>query len=84
MALMLRVVSAFGRSTNLYTVMYGRRATMEMDVNYLLHRQQMSLMRAQSSRSQKGRNAYENLAQSYTDRIDAHRRENEQLIIRAH
>lgn len=57
---------------------------MEMDVNYLLHRQQVSLMRAQRSRSQQGRDAYENLARSYTDRIDAHRRENERLIIRAH
>lgn len=57
---------------------------MEMDVNYLLHRQQVSLMRAQSSRSPQGRDAYEHLAQSYADRIDAHRRENEKLIIRAH
>jgi hypothetical protein len=57
---------------------------MEMDVNYLLHRQQVSLMRAQSSRSPQGRDAYEHLAQSYGDRIDAHRRENERLIIRAH
>ena len=57
---------------------------MEMDVNYLLHRQQMSLIRAQMTRSEKGRDAYENLAQSYTDRIDAYRRENELLIVRAH
>ncbi|CAM8671283.1 MULTISPECIES: hypothetical protein [Sphingobium] len=57
---------------------------MEMDVNYLLHRQQMSLIRAQSSRSDKGRDAYQSLARSYTDRIDAYRRENERLIIRAH
>lgn len=57
---------------------------MEMDVNYLLHRQQMSLIRAQSSRSDKGRDAYESLAQSYTERIDAYRRENERLIIHAH
>ena len=57
---------------------------METDVNYLLHRQQMSLIRAQSSRSDTSRNAYENLAQRYADRIDAYRRENERLIIRAH
>ncbi len=57
---------------------------MEMDVNYLLHRQQMSMIRAQSSRSDKGRDAYQSLAQSYTERIDAYRRENERLIIHAH
>lgn len=57
---------------------------MEMDVNYLLHRQQVSLMRAQSSRSRQARDAYESLAHSYADRVDAHRRENERLIIRSH
>ena len=57
---------------------------MEMDVNYLLHRQQISMIRAQTTRSKKGRDAYESLAQSYTDRIDAYRRENERLIVQAH
>lgn len=57
---------------------------MEMDVNYLLHRQQISLIRAQCSRSQKGKVAYETLAQSYTDKIEAYRRENERLIAFAH
>ncbi len=57
---------------------------MEMDVNYLLHRQQMSLIRAQTTRSQEGRDAYESLARSYGDRVDAYRRENERLIVRAH
>lgn len=57
---------------------------MEMDVNYLLHRQQMSLIHAQASRSLKGRHAYEDLAQSYTDRIDAYRRENAKLVLPAH
>lgn len=58
--------------------------TGEMDVNYLLHRQQVSLLRAQTSRSQKGRAAYEDLARGYTDQIDAYRRENARLINRAH
>ncbi|MCI4588724.1 hypothetical protein MOK15_01200 [Sphingobium sp. BYY-5] len=58
--------------------------SMEMDVNYLLHRQQMSLIRAQASPSREGRVAYESLARSYTDRIDAYRRENERLIVPAH
>lgn len=58
--------------------------SMETDVNYLLHRQQMSLIRAQNSGSREGRAAYENLAQSYTDRIDAYRRQNERLIVAAH
>ncbi|MEC3911822.1 hypothetical protein U5A82_15500 [Sphingobium sp. CR2-8] len=57
---------------------------MEMDVNYLLHRQQMSLIRAQTTRSEEGRYAYENLARIYTDRIDAYRRENMEQRIRAH
>ncbi|HEX7876492.1 MAG TPA: hypothetical protein VF489_07885 [Sphingobium sp.] len=55
-----------------------------MDVNYLLHRQQMSLLRAQMSRSQKGRAAYEDLARGYTDQIDAYRRENTRLVNMAH
>ena len=57
---------------------------MEMDVNYLLHRQQMSLIRAQGSRSSKSKAAYESLAQSYTEKIVAYRRENERLIAHAH
>lgn len=56
----------------------------EMDVNYLLHRQQVALIRAQSSRSDQGRTAYEDLARGYTDRIDAYRRENERLVNLAH
>lgn len=58
--------------------------TGKMDVNYLLHRQQMSLLRAQMSRSQKGRAAYEDLARGYTDQIDAYRRENARLVNLAH
>ncbi|MFC3443555.1 hypothetical protein ACFOKF_20570 [Sphingobium rhizovicinum] len=57
---------------------------MEMDVNYLLHRQQVSLMRAQDSRSPGGKAAYESLARSYTDRVDAYRRENQRLVALAH
>ena len=58
--------------------------TGEMDVNYLLHRQQMSLLRAQTSRSQKGRAAYEGLARGYSEQIDAYRRENTRLVELAH
>lgn len=58
--------------------------TGEMDVNYLLHRQQVSLMRAQLSRSQQGRAAYEGLARGYSDQIDAYRRENVRLVHFAH
>ncbi|HKT78213.1 MAG TPA: hypothetical protein VJQ78_15880 [Sphingobium sp.] len=58
--------------------------TGEMDVNYLLHRQQISLIRAQMSRSQKGRAAYEGLARGYTDQVDAYRRENARLVNVAH
>ena len=52
--------------------------SMETDVNYLLHRQQMSLLHAQVSGSPEGRAAYEDLAQAYIDRVDAYRRGNEQ------
>lgn len=58
--------------------------SMETDVNYLLHRQQMSMIRAEASPSIEGRAAYETLARSYLDRIDAYRRQNERLIIPAH
>lgn len=56
----------------------------EMDVNYLLHRQQVALIRAQMSRSAKGREAYEGLARGYTDQVDAYRRANERLVNLAH
>ncbi|UZW55398.1 hypothetical protein NUH86_00925 [Sphingobium sp. JS3065] len=56
----------------------------EMDVNYLLHRQQVALIRAQMSQSSKGREAYEGLARGYSDKIDAYRRENERLVDLAH
>ncbi|WP_420144066.1 hypothetical protein [Sphingobium sp.] len=42
------------------------------------------MIRAQTTRSQEGRDAYESLARSYGDRVDAYRRENERLIVRAH
>jgi hypothetical protein len=57
---------------------------METDINYLLHRQQMSLIKAQASPSQEGRSAYEHMAQRYIEQIDAYRQENERLIVRAH
>lgn len=57
---------------------------MEKDVNYLLHRQQMALIRAQSSRSPMGRAAYEGLAKGYSEQIDAYRRENIKLVAVAH
>lgn len=58
--------------------------TGEKDVNYLLRRQQVSLIRAQLSRSQQGRAAYESLARGYSDQIDAYRRENAKLVNLAH
>jgi hypothetical protein len=58
--------------------------TFDMDVNYLLHRQQISLIKAQAAHSAEGRAAYEDLARGYTDRIDAYRQENHRLINRAH
>ncbi len=60
------------------------RFSMDMDVNYLLHRRQIALVRAQTSRSSEGRAAYEGLAQGYGDRIDAYRRANERAVDIAH
>lgn len=57
---------------------------METDVNYLLHRQQMSLIQAQGTRSSEGRAVYENLARNYIDRVEAYRQANQRLIIPAH
>lgn len=60
---------------------------METDVNYLLHRQQMSLINAQATASPEGRAAYEGLARGYIDQVEAYRRRNEQrerLVIPAH
>ncbi|ALR21876.1 hypothetical protein [Sphingobium baderi] len=48
----------------------------EVDVNYLLHRQQMSLIRAAKSQSAAGRTAYEDLARGYGERVDAYRQGN--------
>lgn len=58
--------------------------SMEMDVNYLLLRQQISLIRAQASPSRQGRAAYEGLAQGYADRVDAYRRHNRLTMERSH
>lgn len=53
---------------------------MEKDVNYLLQRQQISLVKAQSSRSAEGRAAYERLARGYSDQVEAYRQENVKLV----
>ncbi|MEJ7934718.1 hypothetical protein WG907_10670 [Sphingobium sp. AN558] len=57
---------------------------MEMDINDLLYRQQMSLIRAWNSRSVEGKAAYEGLARGYADRVDAYRQENQQLVNPVH
>lgn len=57
--------------------------SMEKDVNYLLHRQQISLIKAQESRSAKGRAAYEELARGYIDRVEAYREANMRITVRA-
>jgi hypothetical protein len=49
----------------------------DLDVNYLLHRQQVSLICAQRASSVEGRAAYEGLARGYTDELIAYRRENQ-------
>lgn len=49
----------------------------DLDVNYLLHRQQVSLIRAQRAMSARSRAAYERMARLYTDRLLAYRRANQ-------
>jgi hypothetical protein len=56
----------------------------ELDVNYLLHRQQISLIRAQAARSDAGRAAYEGLAAGYAQRVRAYRRLNERRVAGVH
>jgi hypothetical protein len=57
---------------------------LETDVNYLLHRQQMSLLRAQGARSVESRTAYEELARGYSDRVAAYARENRRTAATPH
>ena len=47
-----------------------------MDVNYLLHRQQVSLIRASRADSPESRAAHEGLARAYRDRVLAYREHN--------
>jgi hypothetical protein len=44
-----------------------------MDVNYLLHRQQVSLIRAAVADSPESRAAHEGLARGYTNQVHAYR-----------
>ena len=46
------------------------------DVNYLLHRQQVSLLRASAADSPESRAAHEGLAHGYSARIKAYRQKN--------
>lgn len=57
---------------------------METDVNYLLHRQQISLIQAQGTRSHEGRAVYERLAREYIDQIEAYRQANRRIVVAAH
>lgn len=43
------------------------------DLNYLFHREQVSLLRAQSAASSESRCVHEGLARAYGDRIRDHR-----------
>lgn len=47
-----------------------------LDVNYLLHRQQVSLIRAASAPSPEIRAVHLGMARAYRDRVDAYRNEN--------
>ncbi len=46
-----------------------------MDVNYLLHREQVELMRAQAATSEPARAAHRELAELYRARVQSHRRD---------
>lgn len=58
--------------------------SLETDVNYLLHRQQISLLRAQDAHSVESRAAYEELARSYSDRVAAYAQENRRMAYASH
>jgi hypothetical protein len=47
-----------------------------MDVNYLLHRQQVSMIRAANASSVESKTAHESLARAYRERINNYRQEN--------
>lgn len=47
-----------------------------LDVNYLLHRQQVSLIRASRAAGPESRAAHEGLARGYRDRVQAYRQRN--------
>lgn len=47
-----------------------------MDVNYLLHRQQVSLIRATLAKSASARASHETLARAYREQINAYRESN--------
>lgn len=46
------------------------------DINYLLHRQQVSLIRASIAENPESRAAHEGLARCYRERVRAYRRDN--------
>lgn len=52
-----------------------------MDVNYLLHRQQVSLIRAQRAASPESRAAHLGLARAYRERVEAYRIGNREAAI---
>lgn len=56
----------------------------EMDVNYLLHRQQVSLIQANDAHSAEGRIAYERLARGYTSQIEEYRQKNQTAYTGSH
>lgn len=51
-----------------------------MDVNYLLHRQQMSLMCAERASCEESRAAHEGLAQGYRSQLLDYRRANAEAL----
>ncbi|MGK2912229.1 MAG: hypothetical protein ACSLE1_20895 [Sphingobium sp.] len=52
-----------------------------MDVNYLLHRQQVSLIRAAFAASPESRAVHLGLARAYRDRVDAYRNQNRAALL---
>ncbi len=51
-----------------------------MDLNYLLHRQQISLLRAAYAKNPLIRAVHENLARAYSARVSAYRDANEASV----
>jgi hypothetical protein len=53
---------------------------LDVDVNYMLHRQQMALLRAAAAASPESRAAHEDMARAYREKVRDYARENRRAV----